>query len=144
MRGEYATCAEWGIDLLPTIESFEVLQMFLLSLQRLHTTPVGGGWKAAEALQQLAPQILVSHEHLPRLNALLEITLGVRVPDSLPEEIADAATRTRALYYGGACLIASGQTEKAPVAGAGQPGGPAGAIRVGPAPADEGSERAAE
>ena len=39
---DYKSCIDRGINLLPTIASFEILQMFLISLQRSGTLVVDG------------------------------------------------------------------------------------------------------
>lgn len=74
---DYKSCIDRGINLLPTIASFEILQMFLISLQRSGTEPVGGGWNAAEVLEQLTSQLLHHHQHDASLYRLLSVTLRV-------------------------------------------------------------------
>ena len=105
---EFSKCAEWGFSLLPHIASFEILQMFLMSLHRLGTQPAAGGWNADEILQQLAPQLIHHHQHDPELQSLLSITLGLRPPDEVIAQTLDDTHRARAQYYAAARLIGDG------------------------------------
>src|SRR5262249_6406128 len=88
---DYKACIDRGINLLPTIASFEILQMFLISLQRRGTEPAGGGWSAAEVLEQLTPQVLNHHQHDASLYRLLSVTLGRADAD---QELAHETDRT--------------------------------------------------
>ena len=110
---DYAECARRGMKLLPHIERFEVLHMFLVSLQRLGKQPVGGGWAADEALEQLGPQVLAHHKHNPELHTLLGITLGVSDPDSALAATEDVTARCRISYYAAARCISEGRHEEA-------------------------------
>jgi hypothetical protein len=113
VSGEFKKCAEWGVSLLPHIASFEILQMFLMSLHRLGKQPAAGGWNADEILQQLAPQLICHHRHDPELQSLLSITLGLREPNEVIELAADETHRARAQYYGSARLLGKGRRDEA-------------------------------
>jgi hypothetical protein len=105
---DYAECVRRGMNLLPTIHSFEILQMFLISLQRMCEAPAGGGWSAAEVLEQLGLQVLAHHEHDRELHRLLGITLGVRDPHEALALEKDRTARCRIHYYAAARLISAG------------------------------------
>jgi hypothetical protein len=113
IAGDYAECVRRGLGLLPHIESFEVLQMFLLSLQRQGHQPAGGGWAADEVLEQLGPQVLAHHAHLPELQILLSVTLGRLDPEATLRATNDATMRCRINYYAAARLISQGYSEHA-------------------------------
>jgi len=82
--------------------------MFLTSLQRMGEAPAGGGWTAAEVLEQLGPQVLAHHEHDQELHRLLGITLGVRDPNEALALEQDRTARCRIHYYAAARLISAG------------------------------------
>lgn len=110
---EYSQCASRGIALLPHIDSFEILQMFLISLSRLGTQQVGREWAADEVLEQLGPQVFAHHEHLPELHTLLAITLGALDPDMALAATEDRTARCRIRYYAAARLISQGLSVQA-------------------------------
>ena len=110
---DYKSCIDRGINLLPTIASFEILQMFLISLQRSGTEPARGGWNAAEVLEQLTPQLLHHHQHDASLYRLLSVTLGRADADQELAHETDRTERSRILYYAAARAITQGQPDKA-------------------------------
>ncbi len=109
----YSECVKRGLALLPRIESFEILQMFIISLQRRGKEPAGGGWAANEVVEQLGPQVLASHEHLPDLYLLLAVTLGAIDPYAALEVTEDRNDRCRIHYYAAARLISQGLNDQA-------------------------------
>jgi len=110
---DYKACIERGMNLLPTIASFEILQMFLISLQRSGTEPAGGGWNAAEVLEQLTPHLLHHHQHDASLYRLLSVTLGRADADRELAQETDRTERCRILYYAAARAITQGQADRA-------------------------------
>jgi hypothetical protein len=110
---DYRACIDRGMNLLPTIASFEILQMFLISLQRSGTEPAGGGWNAAEVLEQLTPQLLHHHQHDASVYRLLSVTLGRADADQELAHETDQTERCQILYYAAARAITQGQPDKA-------------------------------
>lgn len=110
---DYKACIARGMRLLPTIASFEMLQMLLISLQRGGTEPAGGGWNAAEVLEQLTPQLLHHHRHDASLYRLLSVTLGLADADQELMVETDQTERCRILYYAAARAITQGRTDRA-------------------------------
>jgi hypothetical protein len=113
VKHDYQGCIARGIQLLPTIASFEMLQMFLISLQRSGTEPAGGGWTAAEVLEQLTPQLLHHHQHDASLHRLLSVTLGLTDANRELEDETDRTERCRILYYAAARAVTRGQPDQA-------------------------------
>jgi hypothetical protein len=110
---DYKECVRRGMDLLPKIESFEMLQMFLLSLQRSGEEPAGGGWTAAEVFGHIGFEALMHHQHDPELHKLLAITLGVTDPGEALDVEQDRTARCRIHYYAAARLISAGRHREA-------------------------------
>lgn len=110
---QYAECVTRGCALLPRIESFEILQMFLISLQRRGKEPAGGGWAADEVLEQLKPQLLANHQHLSDLYRVLAVTLGTWEPDAAIATTDDRTEQCRIRYYAAARLISHGLNDQA-------------------------------
>ena len=113
LAGNYRECVRRGLGLLPEIRWFEILQMFLISLQRLGKQTAGGGWTADEVLEQLAPQVLENHKHLPEQHGLLAITLGAVDPEKALAATQDVTVRCCIQYYAAARLISQGRQSQA-------------------------------
>jgi hypothetical protein len=105
----YGHCVRRGMELLPTIESFEVFHMFLLSLQRSGDEQVTPDLSAAKVLALLSPQVLSVHEHDREMHRLFRITLGVTNPRTELIREQDRVARCRINYYAAACLISQGR-----------------------------------
>jgi hypothetical protein len=87
--------------------------MFLISLHRCGKQQVGGGWAADEVPEQLGPQALAHHEHLPDLHVLLGITVGALDPEVVLASTEDRTERCRINYYVAARLISQGRRDQA-------------------------------
>ena len=101
---DYGACAQQALDTLSTGTSHELLQLLLISLQRLGQT---------ELLDQLGPQVLAATAELPWHHALLALTLGQADPASLYEQAIDEGQRCQVLFYTAIRLLLVGRAEEA-------------------------------
>jgi hypothetical protein len=101
---DYAVCVEQSRSLFAMGSAHEVLQIWLISLQRLGQ---------AELARQLGTQLLDTGFRDPWKNALLKLTLGqLSLAEVLPRA-RDDKQRCQAHYYAGARLLTNGNLEAA-------------------------------
>ncbi len=108
----YWSCAKSGLALLPHIDSFEILQMFLISLQRLGEEIIMEQMAAKEILLELEPQVLAHHKDSPELNSLLALTFGIQEPNKLLTIATTNTSRCTIHYYYGARLFTLGKQKE--------------------------------
>lgn len=107
------TCARVGMSLLPSIESFEILQMFLISLQRLGNSEVLKGYRADALLNELKPQALELHKGSYKLYSLLEATFEMPPSPMDPNINVDEESLCSIRYYVGQRLYTTKRFEEA-------------------------------
>jgi CHAT domain-containing protein/tetratricopeptide (TPR) repeat protein len=100
----YAACVEQALGLMSSGATHEVLQVLLLSLERLGR---------ADAVEQLAPRILAATSSADWDHRLLRLTLGQVDPAEVLRLADNDTRRCQVHYYWGARLLALGQIEPA-------------------------------
>ncbi len=101
---DYEGCVQRVIPMLETGVGHELLQMLLISLQRLDQT---------EAVEELGPRILAATEGEPWIQRLVKLTLGQGNPEQLRDQLGSEKNEEQccqAAYYWGARLLTDGET----------------------------------
>jgi tetratricopeptide (TPR) repeat protein/CHAT domain-containing protein len=101
---DYPRCAEQALALARTGTDHVLLQVLLISLQRLGRT---------DLLEQLAPQALATTAREPWCHALVQLTLGERAPQDVLRLAQNESHRCQVLFYSGSRFLTLGQVEAA-------------------------------
>ncbi len=101
---DYDSCAQQAMALLTAGTSLEVLQLLMISLQRLGRT---------DSVEQLGSQLLAATSEHPWVHELLQLTLDQTNPDQLLAQAQTEEQRCQVLYYLGARCLTMGLDREA-------------------------------
>lgn len=104
VRGDYGECAEHAYNLLEEGAGHEILQVLVISLERLGRT---------DELEEIARQALKVTRRRPWYHALVRLTLGQVEAAKVLGEAADDTARCQAHYYAAARLATLGRAKEA-------------------------------